>query len=306
MEYIKGKTDFKLHNSAVSLGKFDGLHKGHQLLLDRILEWEESGFSSVMFTFMYHPENLFSDKEIQLIYTEEEKRYLLEQRGLDVLVSYPFTQETAAMEPEDFIREVLIGTLDAKKIAVGEDYCFGYKRRGNVEMLRKMSKVYGYELEVFHKLELDGQVVSSTCIRNEIAEGNMEHAAKLLGRPYSILGEVKHGRKIGRTIGFPTTNLIPPEYKILPPNGVYVSETRIDGREYPGITNVGNNPTVGVTPERRVETFLFDFDEDLYGKTIEVFLYAKERDEYHFHSLEELKEQIEKDMAFGRQYFEGK
>lgn len=303
MEYIAGLTDFKLHNSVVSLGKFDGLHRGHQLLLNNILEQKNLGFTSVMFTFMYHPGNLFSDKEISLIYTEEEKRHLLEDSGLDVLVSYPFTEETASMEAETFIKEVLINKLDAKKIVVGEDYCFGYKRRGNVALLQEMSKVYGYELEVFHKLEINGQVVSSTNIRNEITEGHMEKVNLFLGRPYSIYGIVQHGRKIGRTIGFPTTNLIPLEHKLLPPNGVYASKTKINGAEYPGITNIGNNPTVGLTPERRVETYLFDFDDDLYGKFIEVSLYTLERKEYRFDSLEELKEQISKDMVFGRDYF---
>jgi riboflavin kinase/FMN adenylyltransferase len=303
MKYIAGRTDFKIYNSAVSLGKFDGLHRGHQLLLNHLLEQKKHGFHAVMFTFMYHPFNLFSDREIDLLYTEEEKRYLLEQSGLDVLVSYPFTEETAAMEPETFIKEVLVEKLDAKKIVVGSDYCFGRKRRGNVDFLKKMSEVYGYELYVFDKIKMEEQVISSSYIRSEIAEGHMENANNMLGRPFTIIGEVQHGRKIGRTLGFPTTNLIPAEHKLLPPNGVYASITRINGTEYPGITNIGYNPTVGVTPERRVETYIFDFDGDLYGKTIEVALYMMERPEYHFASLEQLKEQMNKDIEFGRNYF---
>jgi len=303
MEYIAGKTDFKLHNSVVSLGKFDGLHRGHQLLLNKILEQKKHGFSAVMFTFMYHPSNLFSDKEIELIYTEEEKRLLLEQTGLDVLISYPFTEETASMEPENFIKEVLIQKLDAKMIVVGSDYCFGHNRKGNLDLLRAMSQVYGYELIVFDKLKVGEQVISSSYIRSEIAEGHIENANKLLGNPFTIIGEVQHGRKIGRTLGFPTTNLIPPVHKILPPNGVYVSITKINGFEYPGVTNIGHNPTVGTTPERRVETYIFDYDADLYGKTIEVALYARERSEVKFNSLDELKEQMKQDIVFGQNYF---
>ncbi|MDF2590210.1 MAG: hypothetical protein K0S41_4052 [Anaerocolumna sp.] len=303
MEYIAGKTDFQLHNSAVSLGKFDGIHRGHQLLLNKLLEQKEFGLSAVMFTFMFHPNNLFSDKEIELIYTEEEKKYMLEQSGLDVLISYPFTEETASMEPETFISEVLIKKIGAKKIVVGSDFCFGHKRKGNVDFLKEKAEQYGYELIVFDKIMADDHVISSSYIRTEIAEGHMENTKELLGRPYSIIGQVQHGRKIGRTIGFPTTNLLPPSNKLLPPNGVYASVTTIDGKKYTGVTNVGFNPTVGKTPEKRVETFIFDFDEDLYGKMIEVSLYALEREEVKFNSIDELKEQMNKDIVFGREYF---
>lgn len=303
MKYIAGRTDFKLHNTVVTIGKFDGLHRGHQLLLNNIIEQKKQGYNAVMFTFMYHPSNLFSDKEINLIYTEEEKKYLLERSGLDVLVSYPFTEETAAMEPETFIKEVLIEKLDVKKIVVGTDFCFGHNRKGNVSLFEALSHEYGYELIVFDKMKVDDQVISSSFIRSEIAEGHIENANSLLGNPYTIIGEVQHGRKIGRTLGFPTTNLIPPQNKLLPPNGVYASITKINGIEHPGVTNIGYNPTVGTTPERRVETFIFDYDANLYGKTIEVVLYALERSEIHFNSLEELKEQMRKDIAFGRNYF---
>jgi riboflavin kinase/FMN adenylyltransferase len=303
MKYIAGRTDFKVCNSVVTLGKFDGLHQGHQLLLDKVIELKEQGFKAVMFSFMYHPNNLFSDREIELIYTEEEKRFFLEQTDLDILVSYPFTEETAVMEPETFIKTVLIEKLDAKKIVVGTDFCFGHNRKGDVDLLKKMSKVYGYELIIFDKIKNGEQVISSSFIRSEISEGHMEQANVLLGKPFTIVGEVQHGRKIGRTLGFPTTNLMPPEYKLLPPNGVYASITKINGVAYPGVTNIGHNPTVGVTPERRVETYIFDYDDNLYGMVIEVELYVQERLETRFNSLDELKEQMKKDIAFGRDYF---
>ncbi len=303
MEYITGRTDFKLHNSVVSLGKFDGIHRGHQLLLNRILEQKKLGYQAVMFTFMFHPDNLFSDKEIDMIYTEDEKRYFLEQSGLDVLVSYPFTKETASMEPEDFIKVVLIEKLDARIIVVGSDFCFGHNRKGDVAMLKEMSHIYGYELIVFDKMKLAGQVISSSYIRNEIVKGHMEKANFMLGKPFTIIGKVQHGRKIGRTLGFPTVNLVPPVHKLLPPNGVYTSVTTINGIKCPGVTNIGFNPTVGTTAERRVETHIFDFDVDLYGIVIELSLYCMERREVKFNSLEELKTQMQKDIAFGREYF---
>ena len=302
MKYIAGRTEFQLHNTVVTLGKFDGLHRGHQLLIKFIMEQKKVGFTAVMFSFMYHPGNLFSDKEINLIYTEEEKRYLLEQSDLDVLIAYPFTEKTASIEPEAFIKEVLVEKLDVKKVVVGADFCFGHNRKGNVDLLRIMSKVYGYELIVFDKLKINEQIIGSSYIRSLIAEGNIDEANDLLGMPFTIMGEVQHGRKIGRTLGFPTTNLIPPEQKSLPPNGVYVSKTKINGILYPGITNIGYNPTVGTTPERRVETFLFDFDADLYGYQIEVALYTQVREEVQFNSVKELKEQISRDIIYGREY----
>jgi riboflavin kinase/FMN adenylyltransferase len=304
MDYIAETTNFKLHNSVVTLGKFDGIHRGHQLLLNKVLEQKKIGLQSVMFTFAYHPSNLFSDKEIEQIYTEEEKKYLLEKSGLDVLISYPFTEETASMEPEDFIKKVLIDKVDAKMIVVGTDFRFGHKRRGDVSLLQKMSEQWGYELIVFDKMKLDDRVVSSSYIRSEIAQGNMEHVNELLGSPFTVIGEVLHGRKIGRTLGFPTTNLITPSNKLLPPNGVYVSHTIINGIKHPGVTNIGYNPTVGETPERRVETYIFDYDADLYGKMIEVSLYAYARPEKKFESVEDLKNQMKKDIEFGRKYFQ--
>lgn len=304
MDYIAETTNFKLHNSVVTLGKFDGIHRGHQLLLNKVLEQKKIGLQSVMFTFAYHPSNLFSDKEIEQIYTEEEKKYLLEKSGLDVLISYPFTEETASMEPEDFIKKVLIDKVDAKMIVVGTDFRFGHKRRGDVSLLQKMSEQWGYELIVFDKMKLDDRVVSSSYIRSEIAQGNMEHVNELLGSPFTVIGEVLHGRKIGRTLGFPTTNLITPSNKLLPPNGVYVSHIIINGIKHPGVTNIGYNPTVGETPERRVETYIFDYDADLYGKMIEVSLYAYARPEKKFESVEDLKNQMKKDIEFGRKYFQ--
>lgn len=303
MEFISGKTDFQLHNSAVTLGKFDGLHKGHQKLIHKIVDLKKDGYTSVMFTFMFHPSTLFSNKEIDLIYTEEEKRIKLEQSGLDVMISYPFTNETASMEAEDFVKDVLVDRIDAKVIVVGDDFHFGHNRRGDVALLKELSKKYGYEVISYEKVNFHDEVVGSTSIRHEIEQGNMELANELLGRPYSIIGEVLHGRKIGRTLGVPTTNLIPSSDKLLPPNGVYASRTIIDGKSYEGVTSIGYKPTVGADKSRGVETFIFDYDADLYGKIIEVEIYGFERGEVKFDSLDELKEQMQKDIIFAKDYF---
>ena len=302
MEYIYGKTEFQFHNSCVTLGKFDGLHRGHQLLLSQLYEYEKRGYTSVMFTFDYHPENLFSEKEIDLIYTEEEKKELLTRKGPQVLISYPFTKESANMEPEDFIRKILIQQLDAKVIVVGTDYRFGKKRRGDVVMLQEYTKVYGYELIVCEKLTMEHKVISSTRIRDELKLGHISSVNEMLGSPYKIFGTVVTGHQIGRTIGVPTVNLLPPSHKLLPPNGVYAATVTVEGKTYCGVANIGCKPTVQSNGQLGVETNLFDFHEDLYGKEIEVALLAFLRPEKKFTSVTKLKEQVQKDIKQAKEF----
>lgn len=306
MDYICGKTKFQYHNSCVTLGKFDGLHRGHQLLLSYLAKYEKLGFTSVMFTFDYHPGNLFSEREIDLIYTEEEKKTLLTADGPQVLISYPFTKESASMEPEEFIKQVLVKQLDAKIIVVGTDYRFGSKRRGDVTMLQEYALEYGYEVIVCEKIMFDGQVISSTRIREELRNGKIEYVNEMLGHPYTIMGEVVTGRQLGRTIDIPTVNLLPETHKLLPPNGVYASIVRFDGKCYQGVTNIGCKPTVESSGQIGVETHIFDYHGDLYGKYIEVELYAFERGECKFTSVDELKERMQKDIVFAKEYFKHK
>ena len=303
MEYITGNTDFKLNNSAVTLGKFDGIHLGHQYLIDQVISYKEQGYTSVMFSFLYHPYNLFSDKEFEQIYTQEEKVAKLSHTGLDVLVAYPFTQKTRSIEPEDFIKEILVEKLDAKIIVVGIDFRFGHNRRGDITLLQQYADTYGYKVIACEKRKWQDHIISSSAIRTELKNGNMEAVNAMLGQPYMIRGEVLHGRRIGRTIGMPTTNITPPTNKLLPPCGVYPSRTWIGQNYYYGVTNIGYKPTVGAETRKGVETYLFDFDEDLYGKVIEVELFAYERPEIKFATLEELKKQMEEDIIFAKKYF---
>lgn len=300
MEYVADNTVFKYRNSAITLGKFDGLHLGHQFLMEQVMNFKKQGLTSVMFSFYVSPGSLFSDKG--LIYSEEEKLYKLQKSGIDVLISYPFTKETCNMEPEAFIREILVEKLDAKIIVVGTDYRFGYQRKGDVALLSKYEKTYGYKVIVCNKLQWNDTTISSSVIRDYLKEGNMEVVNTMLGQPYSIIGEVLHGRKIGRTIGMPTTNLLPAPNKLLPPNGVYVSKTYIEDKCYPGVTNIGFKPTVGAEKRKGVETYLFDMKRDLYGKKIEVELYHHLRPELKFDSLDKLKIQMKQDIAMAKQY----
>lgn len=302
MKKIINTEDFCLDASAVCLGKFDGIHRGHQLLIKEIEKYKEENLKSVVFTFALHPYTLFSKGEAKLIDTVEEKIEKLEKLGVDVLVSYPFTKKTAQMEPEEFIEEVLIKKMKAKIIVVGNDFHFGYQRKGNVEFLRQHAQRYGYKVVSLEKIEDDNQVISSTRIRNEIKNGNMETVIRLLGEPYSITGEIIHGMQLGRTIGMPTINQIVAEEKLLPPNGVYVTRVLLEDGEYKGITNIGNKPTVSGEHKLGVETHILDYNGDLYGKKAKVSFYQFVRKEQKFPSIKELKEQMHRDMECARKF----
>lgn len=315
MIYISGTKDFKLTNTAVALGKFDGLHRGHQVLIDQINHYKAKGMLSVVFTFDYHPNSLFGDKEQNLIYTYEERRMIAERLGVDVLIEYPFTKETASMEPADFVKNVLVDELGARFVVVGEDFRFGRKRMGDTKLLEGMAPLLGYKADICRKIcdmipagtdgnsEAQTREIGATLIRKMLAAGDIETANKFLGRPFMIYGEVIHGRRIGRTIGMPTANIVTPSIKLLPPNGVYVSKTKVYNKIYPSVTNIGCNPTVTDEGSRRVETYVYDFNDDLYGKEIEVMLYHYQRPEMKFDTIEALKNQMHKDGESAVAYF---
>ena len=303
MEYIEGKTEFEYKNCVVTLGKFDGLHKGHQKLINQVISYKQQGYTAVMFSFMLHPGNLFSEKEFEVLYTEEEKLAKLKRCGIDVLISYPFTNETRMMEPEDFIKEILVKKLDTKIIVVGKDFRFGYQRKGNVELLQKYEELYGYRVIACDKSTWRNEIISSSAIRKALKEGDLDSVNAMLGQPFTIRGEVVHGRRLGRTMGVPTTNLIPPSSKLLPPNGVYASRVRIGEEYHNGVTNIGYKPTVGEEKFIGVETFIFDYDNDLYGEIIEVELHNYIRPELKFGTLEELTQKMQEDIFTVKHYF---
>ena len=296
MRLITGTTEFETTEpTAISLGKFDGLHMGHQLLVNRILQKKKEGLQSLIFTFD------FGDRPQLLL--PEERRALLKKWGVDSLVECPLIEAVAHMEAEDFVREILVKRLHVKYLAVGTDFHFGHNRKGSYRLLEAMQAECGFQVEVVEKACYAGEEISSTRIRRELERGNMELVNQLLGYNFSVTGEVLHGRQIGRTLGLPTTNLLPEKQKLLPPNGVYATRTRIADETFPGITNIGHKPTVGAEKRRGVETFLFDLDRNLYGERITVNFYGFERPERKFDSLEALKERIEQDVVWGREYF---
>ena len=302
MEVIRYTNELQLPASAVTLGKFDGVHVGHRRLIEEVNESREEGLKTVAFTFSMHPCRLFSNREIKLIYTEEEKTSLFSETGVDILVYFPFDDVTAQMPPEEFILEILVKRLHAVKIVGGPDFCFGNKRSGNIQLLEKYAKKCGYELSIVDKVMFGGENVSSSRIRTALAKGEMDAVRQMLGCPYFIEGEVVHGRQLGRKIDMPTANQLPGKEKLLPPKGVYASVTEFQGKKYGSITNLGVKPTVGAENQLGAETFLFDYSGNLYGKTIRTSLLSYLRPERKFESLKALKEQMKQDVERAKQY----
>ena len=302
MQIISGTTEFHIDGkSAVAIGKFDGIHLGHKKLLNYILEQKVDGFKAVVFTFDPSPEEFFLGRAVKQLFTRDEKRKAFEEMGIDVLIEFPLTRETAATPPEEFVRRILVGQLSAGYIAAGTDVSFGDKGRGDQHLLKSLSKECGYELELIDKVRLDGEEVSSTRVRNEVADGNMAMVKRLLGSEYSVGGKIEHGRHIGHTIGVPTVNVIPPENKLLPPFGVYASKVYLDGKEYRGMTNIGRKPTISEKEKVGVETYIYDFDRDVYGEYARIALERFVRPEMKFESLDALKAQIQSDIKNARE-----
>lgn len=305
MKYITATTEFKIEEpTVVTIGKFDGRHRGHQKLLKTMLDIKDKmGLKTAVFTFSTAPSALVEKKQTTVITTNAERRNNLKKAGMDYLVEYPFTEDAAHMSPEEFVKLILVGKMNAKAIVVGTDCGFGYKRSGNADLLRVLASVYNYHLEVIEKAQEDHRDISSTYVREELDKGNIEKANELLGEPYSIHGKVVHGNHIGGPVlGFPTANIIPPSEKHLPPFGVYVSKVLVDDVWYGGISNVGKKPTVEGENPTGVETFIFGVQENLYGKEIEVQLLTHVRSEQKFNGMEALKEQIGKDKEYGMEY----
>ena len=307
MKYIADTTKFQLTEpTIVTLGKFDGRHRGHQKLLRTMKALKEKTGWSTAFTFSIAPAACMKGEPETVITTSMERRRNMEKMDIDYLVEYPFDDQVRHMEPEEFVKDILAGRMKAAAIVVGPDCSFGYKGAGNAELLRKLAGVCGYSLYVIKKEQDEDRHrdISSTYIREELDKGNVAKANELLGEPYAIHGQVVHGNHIGGAVlGFPTANLIPPPIKRLPRYGVYVSRVLVDGRYYGGVTNIGKKPTVEGDNPPGAETFIIGLDRDIYGSTIEVQLLDFIRGEKKFDSLEELKQQISHDKETAVRFF---
>ncbi|MBP5732970.1 MAG: riboflavin biosynthesis protein RibF [Lachnospiraceae bacterium] len=314
MEIISESLDFQLNReTAIAIGKFDGVHVGHRRLLEEILEKKKDGLEACVFTFDVSPAVLFGFGDGKVLTTREEKRRIFKELGIDVLVEFPMTRQTAAIPAEDFARRYLSGALCGRFIAAGDDLSFGQYGKGDAKLLQSLSAELEFEVKTISKVEIEGIPASSTYVRSLVESGKMEETSVFLGEPYCIDGTVVHGRHLGHELGFPTLNLLPPEEKLLPPFGVYASKIRIEGKLYSGITNIGRKPTVsdnakekaepgvGKQADGRVaavgaETNLFDFDGDLYGREVQVYLHHFQRPEQKFENVEALKRQIASDV----------
>ena len=302
MQIIEHTTEFHLAGaSAVAIGKFDGVHLGHCELLVKIIEQKQQNYLATVFTFDTSATAFFGGEEKELT-SKAEKRKIFAEMGIDVLIEFPLNSQTAATEPEAFVREYLADRMNAAYICAGYDLSFGKNGAGNYALLEKCAKQCGYRTELIDKVKVGGEEVSSTRVREAVRQGCMEKASAMLGRPYSVSGCVEHGRQLGRTIGMPTANMIPDKDKLLPPNGVYYSKVSADGKEYKGISNVGCKPTVNADGVIGVETYLYDFEGDLYGRNIVVELFAFRRPERKFDDVDALKRQLEEDIDAGRTY----
>ena len=285
----------------VALGSFDGIHKGHLALINKSNELSRKNDSlSMVYTFKNHPRK-FINKEgaPKLLITLHEKIRILEDLKVDLSSFVEFNKKFMKLEPEEFI-ENLIKNYNVRGIVVGFNYRFGHKNKGDVKLLKKLCDLKGIELYVIEPFTYKSEVVSSTRIRKALSEGELEDDNNMLGRYFSLSGEVVSGKKIGRTINFPTANLKNNDEIILPKIGVYYTNVEVNGEIYKGITSVGNNPTVN-GKNTTVETHILNFDEDIYGKHIKLYFISKIRNEKKFNSLEELKEQLIKDKKFAEE-----
>ncbi|MFZ5989829.1 MAG: bifunctional riboflavin kinase/FAD synthetase [Bacillota bacterium] len=291
--------------TGVGLGNFDGLHIGHMALINTLISESTLDYlDSIVYTFSKHPENIIRKKLFTpLITTVNKKVELLGQTRLDYLYFDEFDETYSRIKPEVFVEDILVKRLNMKLAVAGVDYRFGYKGQGDVSLLTELGKEHNFRVVIIPPIKSGNDVVSSTLIRKYIAKGDMDKVFNLLGRHYSITGKVEKGRRVGNTLGFPTANIYPESYLVLPDRGVYISKTLIGGRLYNSLTNIGNNPTFTDCKNISVETHILDFEEDIYGSSIEVFFIFKIREEEKFDSVNELIIQMEKDVLKAREYF---
>ena len=304
MRYVKWLSHYTdSRESAVTFGKFDGLHLGHQKLIQKVQELKrEKHVISLVCAFDMRPLWRANHLHKERLMTGRERIHHLDGE-VDYLLECPFTEKFRNITAENFIKDIICNRFHAKYVVVGTDFHFGKDQGGDIHMLEEYSGKYGYELVVVEKERYYDQVISSTYIRDVLKNGNLALTNYLLGYPFEINGRVERGRQLGRTLGFPTMNVAWPEYKIVPPRGVYISEITIDGIKYPGISNIGIRPTVARDNKVVLESFLFHFSEDAYGRKVKVELLEFTRPEQKFENVKEMKECVDKDILYAKKYF---
>ena len=296
-------------NSVVTIGTFDGVHLGHQKILNKLKnEANDINGESLLFTFYPHPRMVIfpESHNLKLIQTIDEKIESLREFGLDNLIIYPFTKEFSRLTAFEFVRDILVDKLKVKKLVIGYDHQFGRNREGDIEFLRETANIFDFEVIEISAEEIDEVNVSSTKIRNSIMDGNIARANEFMGKPFQVQGKVVQGKKLGREIGYPTINLqLNNEHKIMPLDGVYAVQVYIAGSKHFGMMNIGINPTINVPykEEKKYEVHLFDFDQNLYDENVIVLFRKFIREEKTFDNLDALKLQIQADEKNIRKYF---
>ena len=288
-------------SKVVLIGNFDGIHLGHQKLISKAKKIaEQKKQKLVLITFNPHPREIINNIEMDLILPYKEKKLLLKSYGIDKIDEIKFTNKLSKLSAEEFAKEYIYKAHNPSDIVIGKNFKFGHKARGDAKLLKdslsKKVKVHSIDIK-----RLDSLVISSSEIKKLISKGSIEKVNKLLGRNYHISGKVIHGEKRGRLIGFPTTNLST-EWNFLPKNGVYVSKVVISDKSYQSITNIGVRPTFNAN-SLQIESHIFDFNKNVYGKKIKIYFLARIRNEKKFETVEKLIENITKDVNFGRKYF---
>lgn len=288
----------------VTLGTFDGMHIGHQAILNKLkLQKKIYGYETLVLTFFPHPRMVLkTDHQISLLNTIDERVKLIDQFGIDHLVAQEFTQDFANLSAEEFVKTVLVDQFNIGKIIIGYDHRFGKNRSADIHDLIEFGKKYHFDVEQISAEELNDVSVSSTKIRNALNVGNVALAKTYLGYPYMVSGKVVSGKQLGRTIGYPTANIqVAEDYKLIPAIGVYVVGVTVKDKDFYGMLSVGTNPTVGGT-EKTVEVYIFDFNDTIYDEEITVRFLTKIRDEEHFGSIDLLIEALKNDEVFSRNF----
>ncbi len=291
----------RVANSVITVGTFDGVHQGHRTLIETVVnKAKDRSARSVVISFDPHPRDIINpgSQGIKQLTTIQERREILEEIGVDVLLIIPFTRDFSLLTSEEFVKSIIFYKVGVSEFVIGYDHHFGRNRSGTIETVENLGNELGFDAFVVSKKKMGDIKVSSTRIRKELADfGNVKNAAELLGRDYLLNGIVIHGDKRGRTIGYPTANLKTEHpNKIIPKNGVYAVKVRVEETWFGGMMNIGNRPTFDKT-DRRLEVNIFDFDEDIYGQTIQVRFKKRLREEVKFSGIEELKAQLGRDKT---------
>ena len=303
MQIIRTKEFHIDEPTAVAMGKFDSLHLGHKVIIDRLMREAECSLRTVVVSFEPGPEVFFGKYTGGFVLTDEEKMALLEAMGIDYYVLFPFDAQTAGTEPEDFLERILLKQMNMKVLVAGDDLSFGKNGRGNTDFINEKTKEKDFKFCACPKLHMNGEEISATLVREAVKMGDMEKCRKLLGRDYRIGGRIQKGNQLGRTIGVPTCNIVAPVQKLLPPNGVYFTRVLIRNQSFWGVTNVGTKPTVSREDAIGIETHILDFNQEVYGEEIVLDFMHYHRPERKFDSVQVLTMQLCNDIEKAKEYF---